>query len=624
MGALLHATIDLRGRFHHSITGLRSTDDSVADRIVIKQGVKRSSTIGWLAAANAFFAVFHPQGPFELPAPMMAGVVGAVLLVMPALGWRARFGSGTRLLGAGLGRDVAISTITLVAVLILHRIAGAVPTQASMWNSTWVATNVGFVAALWWPRPVVRRRALTRAELVTTAIVFPVSFAFFYFGATSVVPPLRDQDHEVHATGYGLVTRFEPFLLTDRHTFHFFAHPPLLHLIVAGSFLYSGDFQDLRYYNLASARALAVVQGTPGSLPDGPVARERNGSLEYEAVGVEGMDYVLQPLGGGPRIRASAETIEVDLIARRYETYPHILSTRSPNVFLAAATVTLLMVWGTRMTRRPVLGVLLAAVYATSPEVFVRSSYGGYFAIGAFVSVLILLAVEHAPRVLTRAWIAPAFLGGALAALSDHKLVLLPVAAAFMAWTPLGGPLREPGRKGLLVATIAGFALGTAVFWTYGLVTAPAAFLQDHLGTHLIDRITHNNPLGYQGYPTLGGLWTEFLSHSGYLLVPIAILAVFVDLKTSPDAAGALASRRLWLAWIICLAVVFSVVDWRMTKHLAPMLLALHLALLPSRSAPRWRTGLALLAFGILLAFNVPAILQLKDDFAGFSITPAW
>ncbi len=67
-----------------------------------------------------------------------------------------------------------------------------------------------------------------------------------------------DQDLEVLATGFGLLTRFEPLLLTDRHGVYFFAHPPLLHFYVAGSFLFQGSLDELETYDEASRRVRDV------------------------------------------------------------------------------------------------------------------------------------------------------------------------------------------------------------------------------------------------------------------------------------------------------------------------------------------------------------------------------
>ena len=66
--------------------------------------------------------------------------------------------------------------------------------------------------------------------------------------ATSIVPHMDDHDFETQGTAYGLVHDLVPKLLTDRHTTYYFAHPPLLHACVAGSFLYWNELDDLERY----------------------------------------------------------------------------------------------------------------------------------------------------------------------------------------------------------------------------------------------------------------------------------------------------------------------------------------------------------------------------------------
>ena len=155
--------------------------------------------------------------------------------------------------------------------------------------------------------------------------------------------------------GYGLITRFEPLLLTDRHTLYFFAHPPLVHVYAAGSFLYHGAFSDLAFFDETSRR--------------------------------------VRDAGG---VRAAEFEPALASIYQRYRERPHVIETRTPNLFLASATVALLGLWAGRISRRWWMGLLAAAAYATNPEVFVRSSYGGYFAIDGLAALLMLLAAEMA------------------------------------------------------------------------------------------------------------------------------------------------------------------------------------------------------------------------------------
>ena len=156
-----------------------------------------------------------------------------------------------------------------------------------------------------------------------------------------------------------------------------------------------------------------------------------------------------------------------------------------------------------------------------------RSSYGGYFAIGAFMAILMLLAVERWPEWTGWKQAALPVTVGALAALSDHKLVLLPASIALwmvlVAWQSRSATFVSAVQRAATQPVVVGFLLGTAAYWAYGLAIAPQAFWTDHVRSHLVDRITHENPLGYGGYATPMGLWLEFIRHTAFVVLPAAL-----------------------------------------------------------------------------------------------------
>jgi len=570
-----------------------------------------------VVGVNLFFGALHPSLIPPLPMPLASLAVNAVLFLVPAFGWLGFLRAPTRALGMRLTAFVGISTGAFLAVVAILQIAHTVPTQALAWNLTWLVTNLGFLAQ-GLPDPAVAvRRSLAGREVALGILAFVTSYGLYYWGATRVVPPQDDHDLEVQATGYGLLTRFEPLLLTDRQTIYYFAHPPLLHLYVAGSFLYHGTFPALEVFDAASRRARDAREQRPFEPFRGPVLLDKSGTRVV--IGIEPPDYLLAPTLDGAATRLPIEKIELALIYDRYRQQPYRLETRTPNLFFAAATVALLAIWAGRISRRRWMGFLMAVAYATNPEVFVRSSYGGYFAVGAFTTTLMLLAAEHWRRWPRWSRAGSSVTAGVLAALSDHKMVLLPAAAVVHA---IGIRL----KRAALHPVALGFGLGVVLFWCWGMAIAPAAFLEDHFHHHLIDRITHLNPLGYHDYPTTAALWWEFVKHSAYILLPAGLVAMIYDIARarSRPSPGARPLRGLWLLWTVSTAVAFSVVDWRMTKHLMPMLLALHLGLVPDRTALRWRTASALLVLLFILAWNVWELTRLAADFPGFQITPAW
>ena len=153
------------------------------------------------------------------------------------------------------------------------------------------------------------------------ALLFFASYGSYLYGAMFVVPEEQyDHDLEVQGTGYGLLTRFEPFLLTDRNTIYYFAHPPLLHYYAAASFLYYDELDHLKYYDAASQRALATRQGKPFQPPSigySAVRLPRGPYVEHEITGIQDGKYLISPpLGDGNERDTGGETrTSIDLCA---------------------------------------------------------------------------------------------------------------------------------------------------------------------------------------------------------------------------------------------------------------------------------------------------------------------
>lgn len=498
-----------------------------------------------LLALNLPFLLARPAAPLLTDPLFRSLAINLALFVAPGLPLaglllRRRRSSPPRFL-----RVIACSTGVWLAATAALIALGGPPDAGRTWTAAWLATN-----AAWALNRVLGGAGLQsflpgRRALAGGLVLFAAAYAAYFHAATRVVPPMEDHDYETQGTGHGLLTSLRPALLTDRGTELYFAHPPLLHLYVAWSFA-GWDRLD----------RLAAYEPLPG---------EKDPARLYAL----------------------------------YRRDPAPLPTRTPNLFLAALTVALLGAFASRLSGRAWLGTLATAAYASSPEAFVRSSYGGYFAAGQFAALSILLADEDGD----------ALLAGAFAALVDHKLVLLPLALA-------GWRLHRARREGTparLHPAAAGFALGTALFWAYGLAIDAGAFWQDHARTHLVDRLAHHNPLGYGGYPGPAALWLEFWRHTGYLLLPLGAATL-----------AALPGLSAWRAWAAMTAVVFTAVDWRQTKHLTPLLLPLTLA--PAAWAATGRRALAVVALALLalLAWNVREAATLARGFPAYPVTPAW
>jgi hypothetical protein len=563
--------------------------------------------LGWLvrvALTNLpFAAALTLVG--VLPDLIQSLLVGAVLFLAPGLAWTdRRSGDAFVVLFKAVLASLAAA---LVVWLVLMPLPG--PTSrvafllllASITNAGLVlGYRRGWYAADPFGAPVVR-------VLLVVAALF---YAQSYLGAAYFVPPLEDQDMETQGTAYGLMHEGAPTIAINRPTGEggrlFFAHPLLLHFWIAESALVSDDLGRLRHYHEGS---LAVAEGAP-ALP------------AYEA----GLAQFLRD--------------------------PVLVPTRTPNLFLSAFFVLALGMTVFRLTGSQVAAAGACVLYMTLPEVYVRSSYGGYMALANFLMIsgayfyleasgLFPNRKDSAPA---RAPLRLGGLSGVLSGWADQKAILLapPAAAHAGLRALLDGAFRGEAlgflRRGQIVALARlalgradariaallglGFLAGWASFALYGLAIAPDAFIADHLVGHVAERLTLRD-LDVFGdewtYPSVVGLWIEFLGHSGWLLAPIAALAALHAGGRIREAPG------LFLLWAGIGAVLFSLVDWRQTKHLAHILPALAVLVGVYWASLEGRLKHALSAALVAaMLWNIWRIGLLMADFGYLAPTPIW
>ena len=640
---------------------------------------RRTGAVAWLVSAavlNAPFLLCHPGWTLLNLAPVRSLAVGLVLLLVPGIPWvgvligrqrsrhpapcdhgRCAVADGTPSVPATFSGfewlwAVVASLASLLVVLIVIRTAG-LPLSGSMaWNGVWLITNATIVLQTLVGGPALGGLAPRDRRDWLGGGLFLAAYAAFFLSATRIVPPMEDHDFDAMGCAYGLLTRFEPLLVSDHDTIYQFSHPPLAYFTTAGSFLYFNRLDDLAYYDAASRRAKAARQGTPFEPFGGTVGGLSGGTGDHRVIRVEGRDYLVEPpLADGSR-RIPVWLLENGVLGQRYQRDPQRLAARTPNVFLAALTVALLGAWIGRMSGRSWLALLVPLVYATSPEVFVRSGYGGHFATTNFAVLMVLMAMEA--RIASSRFAATCLLAGMVAAWTNHKLILL--AAAVVLWELVRSQCKKtgtgseptcenPGPSAARDASVAnvsvpgcsvsgrcrivaaaldpvvlGFAAGTALFWLWGLSIDPAEFWRDHVQNHFVDRVFHHGYAYQDGrYPSVAGLWIEFWQHTGYVLLPLGIVALVAQ-----GVRHARQSPGLWLLWTLLAATALSLVDWRQTKHLMPLLVPLSLALACWAPPAGIRRKLLIAVLAGLAAWNVSAIYGLAGHFDAFRVTPGW
>lgn len=557
------------------VTNAAPSTDEAPVRVAV------SWRLAFIVVLNLPFVLGLPSHPLVTAPFIRSALVNAVLFVAP--------GAPFVLLLAGRGwlRSsfwlwvLALSLLVFISVVAVRHAFGVPVSADGIWVWTWVATNVGLalnlspaVAVQTGPRVSFRRAAIFVGILLT-------AYGTFYFSATRVVPAVGDQDDEIQGTSYALVTRLKPGLLTTRKTNYLFAHPPMINIFVAGSILYYNALDDFARHDPQTRNHLAL----------------------------EGID-------------------------RYYVQAPHLLETRTPNIFLGALTVALLGDWMIAMTGAAWFGGLIALAYITSPDVFVRSAYGGYFTISTFFLLQMLMAAEDWLTAPGRRERKDGLLAGGLAAIADHKAMVLP--GAVLAWT-FARNLKARWSQGWIGTmshpVVFGFGIGTALFWSYGLAISPHDFWMDHVRHHLVDRVLNNNARGLDmtKYPGVPALWLEFWRHTNFLLLPAGVVALAWLCGTSRPAGlgeeesepGWRGTSGLWAIWAVMIAIAFSIIDWRQTKHLAPLTLPLTLAIARLGERGTMRLAVSLLLV-VLVALNARTLALLAADFTSLPTVPEW
>lgn len=538
---------------------------------------------------NAAILVCAAAAPAEaVPGPVRMLAAGLLVLVLPGLGWLGAFARRTLDLPRLLVAVVGISSAASIAAVVLLANETAPPSIVLATGWTLLVANGG----LWAFRSAGRiETAHPRALLAAVALA---GFLAASCAGLWLVPPLEDHDMEVRGTAWGLLTDRKPWFLTNREHWLPMAHPLLFHVQVAQSLLCTGEIEaTLRSYESARAAAEAAARGET-----------------FDSMG---------------RWREDHAAFVED---------PALVGTRAPSAVLSGLALALLFDLVSRLARSRAAGALAIVLYGAAPETIVRASYAGYFAPAVFW-MLVAAGLFAPPTGTSRrsgiGWLAAA---GVLLAWTDQKTVALVLGTtilfAWRAWRDAGSAAPPALWRAVdlrAVALGAGFSIATFAWWGYGLAVDRHAFVEDHLRKHVVHRaLLDDVRLGASETryaPGIGVLWKEFSDHTGWLLLPVGFLGAASWLRTrngDGDETGAVLA-----AWLVAVAVVFSVTDWRQTKHLmngfAPAVAA---AVVFARSAgARPIRSAALAALLLALAWNLATDAAMLRDFRSLTISGA-
>lgn len=532
----------------------------------------------WILGLNLALAASAAAAAIPaVPGPLRMLGAGLLVLVLPGLGWLGLFRRAPLSPAALAVAVTGISTLATLGALIVTALGPEVPSRGLAVAWTVLVLNAGLV----WQGPPGPLLAGVRWRLLGS--IAALGFAVTSACALYLVPPLEDHDMELRGTAWGLAATWKPYMLTNRELYIQAAHPVLFHFHIAESLLFTGEIAATKpSYDSARRAEAAQARGEP-------IPWDAWWRADYRAM------------------MAS----------------PALAGTRAPSCLLSALGLALLAQLAIVFTGWGAAGWAAAALFLSFPESLVRTSYAGYFPPTFFVSAAaILLLLEG-----SLGWLLAA---GALAATLNHKTVVVMLAVGALAGLEaLRRRTFRPDRAA--VALLSGFFAGTMVWWAYGLSVHAPSFIQDHLRKHLAHRaLFYDFRLGAspERYaPGMAEVWLEFNAHTGYAFVLLAVGALlFWGLRgLRDDAPWPRSLGPLLLAWFLTGAMLYTLTDWRQTKHLmnqlTPMVVA-SVALLSPR-IPRWGRTLAAVCLLAALAWNVAADVRLWRDFGSLRISGA-
>lgn len=404
------------------------------------------------------------------------------------------------------------------------------------------------------------------------AMVIFVAGGLSFWGAVRVVPVLQDHDAVMECPAYGLAKTWKPYCIETRVPFYL-AKGPTSHFIYAFPLVLTANLERVKHYYDTSLAAL--------NLPDFKKKIVRMWHSEFKRWFPRQNDRV-------------------------------ILETRTTSIFISIMLALLLFMVISEIVNSHSLALVLSLVFLTLPEIFVRNSYAGYQNVS---NLFLLLAIYHFIRN-REDWLTPLL----LATVNQKCVIILGLAVGF--WLLYN---KTNFKKMLLNKTIIGLVIGMLLLYTYGFLIHPQSLVEDQFQRHGIDRLLHQNPIAGMQYPSIGGLWTMFAFNYGAFFLLLFLAAAVLLLKNRQ----AFPREMVLLLIVVFTALVFSLVDWRMTKHLDLMVPAMMLVIAYGFRDRCWQVGgktrsAVLAVTALALINNAWIITKLAQDFTWLKVTPIW
>ena len=533
---------------------------------------------------NLVFLIYFFHRYLFLPNSALSILINLMIFIIPGYCYANFFKNKISDLISIIFLTICISTIILISGCLFFYVFKITLSPVNFLLFLIIITNTGLLILKLLNHNI--NRNIKLKFLTFTLIFTAILYLSLYISATRIVPPLEDHDMEAQGTAFGIMHYLKPYMVTNRGTVYYFAHPLLLHFYIGNTFLFLNELDDLSYYYKSAISAEKEL--------------EENNSKEL-----------------------LFKNWHSDL--RRFFGNPHLLATRMPNIFLGAISSIVLFYLIYLSTKSFIFSMAGPFIYFTFPEIFVRSAYGDYIAITNFSLLIMayLYIYKDNLEIHLKYKQAILFIAGLFGALTDQKTVIFIIAVGIRELLSENISIWNRLKRSLSEKIIQGYVFGTMFFWLYGFIVNKRAFVEDHITYHIANRFSLDDvrlaPSKIISYPSIIELWKEFNNHLGFPFLIIAIPLTIYTIKSIKNRKSILG------LWFSVGAVLFSITDWRQTKHLMHILPPLVISTLIFISGKNlWLKTVFIIIFAFLVYNNIGVILKLSKDFSTISPTPIW
>lgn len=521
-----------------------------------------------------FFILFKT---IHFPNIILSLMINLIVFVIPGLSWtfttRFKYNDPVILILS----NFLFSSLLLILGLLLFCKLKLIPSTSNVLVYIAVTANTGIVFVKNNEFKIQLKQLKT---IFCMAVVFFTAYlGSFWFGINKVDVSL-DNDLELQGTAYSMATTLTPAMLTDRATTYYFAHPPLVHIFSTYVFILNNKLEETKYFYEYAIKAEQVFNG---KLEVGDVVKyfDKN-NLEFSGKIINIDDnnvYFKDPLSSTLsyfyKTHGNAQPKQLDistvksikiwnLIQEEYDRFMKnslIFETRLIHFYLTALSFAIFFLIVKQISNSYRYSILGTMAYLSLPEMIVLLSYDLYASITNLLLTITAYLIVKYNYSENKIYALALYAAGFLLGISNHKAVIIALAAIFI-YIFCG----KPEIKYLSKSLFFGFLSGTGLFWLYGFSIDKNQFLSDHVFYHIINRALHINQLGYGGYPSLLLLWNQFVNTYGVYICIISLISLLLvilrKVKSANDAS------LMFIAWIICGIIVFSIVDWRQVRHL--------------------------------------------------------